>query len=223
MFTYSLSGLDIKAVPDRTEEVEENETTARSAVYQVLGAFFAGADRDHYEKARQGLWAKELAGAAALLPFAFDVGEPILPPDVGPDAYLQEHLRLFGEGRQSRLCAGYGAEDRAALEAPVRREYEYYGLSVSLEGGRSPDHLTIECDFMQYLSFREAATGSERLRTSYRRAQRDFLERHLLSWFPGVVASVGALDPKMPFSWGLERLEAFLHADSDYVTHLLDP
>jgi DMSO reductase family type II enzyme chaperone len=219
MFTYSLTGLELKASADGPEEVEENETTARSAVYQVLGTFFSAPDRDHYDKARDGLWAKELTQAAALLPFVFEVGEATLASDVDPERYTAEYARLFGAACSEALCVG--AEDRHAVEAEIRREYEYFGLTLS-DAKRAPDDLSTECDFMQYLSFREAATGSDRLRLSYSRAQRDFLERHMLGWVPDMVTSATSLEPNALYSWGLDRLDTFLHADLAYVTARLD-
>ncbi len=219
MFTYSLTGLEIKAAADGPEEVEENETTARSAVYQVLGAFFSAPDREHYDRAREGLWTKELTEAASLLPFAFEVGGAVLATDVDPDRYTAEYTRLFGAGCSEAIQQG--AEDRDAVEAKLHREYEYFGLGVS-DRQRAADELATECDFMQYLCFREAATGSDRLRASYRRAQRDFLDRHLLSWVPDMVMSATALEPDAVYSWGLDRLDTFLHSDLDYVTAQLD-
>jgi DMSO reductase family type II enzyme chaperone len=219
MFTYSLTGLEIKSAADGPEEVEENETTARSAVYQVLGAFFSAPDRDHFDRAGQGLWTKELTEAASLLPFPLEVGELTLASDVDPESYSAEYARLFGAGCSEALQIG--AEDRDDVEAKLRREYEYFGLAVSTDR-RSADDLCTECDFMQYLAFREAATGSDRLRASYRKAQRDFLERHLLSWVPDMVAAATALGPNAVYSWGLDRLDTFLRSDLDYVTAQLD-
>ncbi len=214
MFTYSLSGLEIKATPDGPEEVEENETTARSATYQVLGAFFSPPDRDHYEKAREGLWAKELAASSALLPYSFEIGGVRLGEDITPEGYETEWARVFG---QALAEASHRDEESHEIAAQLRREYDYFGLGVN-DAARSPGDLSTECDFMQYLCFREAATASPRLRTSYRRAQRDFLERHMLSWVPSLVASVSAQQPGEVFGWGLERLDHFLQADHHYVT-----
>lgn len=222
MFTYSLSGLEIKTSPEETEEVEENETTARSAVYQVLGAFFSPPDRDHYDKARAGLWAKELTEAAALLPFSLEVAALVLGDEVDPVRYDAQYARAFPAGcGEAAFGPDRDDQDRQVLEAQLRREYDYFGLSVGEGGRQTPDHLCSECDFMQYLAFREAATGSERLRASYRRAERDFLVQHLLSWVPAMVRATAALEPAPHLRWGIAHLEMFLRSDREYLTGLL--
>ena len=48
MFAYSLSGLQIdQSAAGTVLEVEENEITARSAVYQTLGRIFGAPDPEH--------------------------------------------------------------------------------------------------------------------------------------------------------------------------------
>ncbi|MDA8279277.1 MAG: molecular chaperone TorD family protein [Actinomycetota bacterium] len=211
MFTYSLQGLELTADVSGPLEVEENETTARSAVYQVLGAFFAASPADAADGER---WSKELAEAATLLPFAFEVGGVAVPNGTSPDDYAAEHDRLLGA---SALLGGAARDDRDAEIASVRREYEYFGLASSDEAPRPADHLATELDFLQYLCFREAATPSPRLVASFRRAQRDFLVNHVLDWVPGFVAATLAAGAGQPLAWALERLDAFLTADHDYV------
>ncbi|MHB8490892.1 MAG: hypothetical protein ACYDA6_01580 [Solirubrobacteraceae bacterium] len=159
MFTYSLSGLTLQSPPDAPEEVEENETTARSAIYKMLGSFFASPGRDTYEAVRDGAWATELGGAVALLPYHFDAGSVMLADSMDADGYVAEYERLFGsDDGATPLRAGGLAED-----AKVRREYEYFGLAtggVDDDAGRPADHLSTQCDFMQFLTFREAAPSA---------------------------------------------------------------
>ncbi len=222
MFTYSLAGLQVKEAESGPVEVEENETTARSGLYQVLARLFSLPDEDHYDRARDGRWAKEMAHAAALLPFAFEIGEAPLPAEVDRAGWLAEHDRVFGAGGVggALLREGHDAADADAMVTEVRREYDYFGLG--LDGSAlPPDHLSTECDFMQYLAFREAATASDRLRTSFRRAQRDFLDHHLVGWVPTLVAEADAKEPIGPLSWALGRLDEFVRADHAYLNTLL--
>ncbi len=219
MFTYSLAGLQLKEAETGPVEVEENETTARSGLYQVLARFFNPPDEDHYDRARDGLWAKEMAHAATLLPFAFEVGEAPLPEEVDPAGWVAEHDRVFEAGG-AVLQESRKATDADAMVTEVRREYDYFGLG--LDGAAlPPDHLSTECDFMQYLAFKEAATTSDRLRTSFRRAQRDFLDHHLVGWVPTLVAEADAKEPIGPLSWALGRLDEFVRADHAYLSTLL--
>lgn len=217
MFTYSLQGLELTAEPTGVLEVEENETTARSAVYQVLGAFFASGDVTSFEKAREGLWTKELVEAALLLPFALDGGEVIFSTRMSEAEYAAEYDRAFGGGR---LLAGTG-DARQAEVASVRRDYEYFGLAASDDAPRSPDHLATELDFLQYLCFKEAASSSPRLAGSFRRAQRDFLAGHMLGRTAEVVAAVRSAGAVQPFAGMAELLGAFVADDHGYVAGLL--
>ncbi len=208
MFTYSLQGLELSTDVAGPTEVEENETTARSAVYQVLGSFFAATPAERDAGAASGRWSQELVAAAELLPFAFDIGEVPAPGgSPGADGGLGADALLGGEA----------TPDRDAEVAAVCREYEYFGLAAGAEGARPADHLATELDFLQYLCFREAATPSPRLAVSFRRAQRDFLDRHVLEWVSRLAERAGAEGAGKPVLWALERLVAFVTADRAYV------
>ena len=217
MFTYSLQGLELTAEPTGVLEVEENETTARSAVYQLLGAFFASGGTTSFEKARDGLWAKELFEAATLLPFALHVGDVALPAGMDEAAFAAEFGRLFG----STELLGGARTDRAAEIATVNREDEYFGLAAGGSAPRPPDHLATELDFLQYLCFKEAASPSPRLAGSFRRAQRDFLAGHVLCWVPGMVAAAQAAGAAEPFAAMLDLVGVFVADDHGYVAALI--
>jgi hypothetical protein len=218
MFVYSLSGLSLSSDESAGPvEVEENETTARSSVYQWLGRIFTAPDLEHFELARDGRWAKELAAAAERLPYAFDVPEVELASELDQQSYESS----FAAALSGTLVAGsYGGDREHALEE-IRRAYEYFGLTAS-ESGLEPDHLVSECDYLQYLTFREAATPSDRLRRSYRRAQIEFLDQHL-AWTPNLVSDSG--DPgRLPFvDWATRILVSFVAADAVYIRELVGP
>jgi hypothetical protein len=216
MFVYSLSGLALAADDaGGAVEVEENETTARSAIYQVLGRLFAVPDVDHFERGRDGRWAKEFATAAGGLPYAWEVPYAELAPEVDEAAH-QEAFASALDGKV--LGAAYGGDRERSLE-DIGRAYEYFGLTAS-DGGLPPDHLVSECDYLQYLTFREAAASSDRLRRSYRRAQLEFLDRHL-AWTAALVPEPGApaVDPFVAWATGI--LTSFVSADTAYVRGLV--
>lgn len=209
MFTYSLQGLELSEDVAGPQEVEENETTARSAVYQVFGAFFAASPAERAEGATAGRWTKELTTAIELLPYPFDPGT--VPAPVGSTGTAD------GGPFAAALLGGNATADRDAEIAAVEREYEYFGLAAGAGAARPADHLATELDFLQYLCFREAATPSPRLAVSFRRAQRDFLDRHVIGWLSDLAASPAAGDAGEPEGWALEHLVAFVTADRDYV------
>ena len=218
MFTYSLAGLQLDdAVSAPAVPIEENETTARSAVYQVLGRLVSPPDVDHFEKAGDGRWAKELAEAAELLPFAVDLSDPGLAGDVTIGQYQEAFQALFGSepgGEKLRAASNVGS----GLDE-VTRFYEYFGLGVT-EGGLAPDHLSTECDFLQFVTYKEAAAQSPRLQVSFRRAQLDFLDRHLRLWVPTLAASVAAADGIPFLAWVVDLVERFTAADHTYLQSL---
>ncbi|HLF40241.1 MAG TPA: molecular chaperone TorD family protein [Acidimicrobiia bacterium] len=214
MFTYSLAGLqldDAQSAP--AVPIEENETTARSAVYQVLGRLVTPPDVDHFEKAGDGRWAKELAEAAELLPFSVELADPGLGDDVTVGQY-QEAFEAVTGGDKLRASVNV----QSGLDE-VARFYEYFGLGVA-EGGLASDHLATECDFLQFVTYKEAAAQSPRLQTSFRRAQLDFLERHLRLWVPTLAAAVAAADTLPFFAWTIDLVERFTAADHAYLQSL---
>ncbi|MDA8275821.1 MAG: molecular chaperone TorD family protein [Actinomycetota bacterium] len=217
MFTYSLQGLALASESTGPVEVEESPTTARSAIYQVLGSFFAADPASGFEKSLDGSWAKELAEAGTLLPFDLVDGEVAGTIEGGPAAYAAEHERFLG----GATLLGGARGDRDAELASVHREYEYFGLAADPGATLPPDHLATELDFMQYLCFKEAASPSARLATSFRRAQRDFLANHLLTWVPDLVAGAVQAGAGPSFAWAFGALGSFLTADHAYVADLL--
>jgi hypothetical protein len=212
MFAYSLSGLQIDdSAAGSVLEVEENEITARSAVYQTLGRIFTAPDASHAAKARDGGWVAELTEAAELLTLPWEIGTPSAPG--GDDAdHAAEFEKLFGvHDGVSVLWSGTYMDDRSQHQDELARSYEYYGLGVPGEGV-AVDSLTAELDYMQFLAFKEAAASSPRLGKSFRRAQKDFLDRTLGIAVPQLVERSGGAGPFG--SWALERLSTFVVADA---------
>ncbi len=228
MFVYSLDGLKIEGGIPEDAEIEENDTTARSAVYHVLGRLFNVPDQDSRDAAVAGEWADRLVEAAALLAYPFDFGSASIPDTVDAGAFQTEYLRLFEvgpgtDGPGAPLYGGvYKTGDRMRQLEEVVRFYEYFGLTTSPEDPRPADHLATELEFMQYLAFKEAASASPRLQASYRRAQGDFLERQLASWLPELGSRTEALQP-MPFwRWAVRMVSAFTAADAEHVRRIID-
>lgn len=222
MFVYSLSGLELKDSGDQGPvEIEENETTARSATYQVLSRLFTTPDDDHFEMARSGQWSKEIATAGELLAFPIEVGEARIGDDVSRDAYTAEFERVLGTERAGApfLCAAAWVDDPVQNNEEVVRFYEYFGLQAS--GAERPlDHLVTELDFLQYVTFKEAAAPSPRLGKSYRRAQLDFHDRQVELWIPALAAEVQASGSEF-IGWAAGVLAEFVGADRAYVAGLL--
>jgi DMSO reductase family type II enzyme chaperone len=75
--------------------------------------------------------------------------------------------------------AAYASEDRGVLFEELLRFYGHFGLTRG-EQAELPDHLTVELEFMHFLCWLEhgaSARGDDV--AGLRRAERDFLARHL--------------------------------------------
>ncbi len=65
------------------------------------------------------------------------------------------------------------------------RCYDYFGVNLSKSRRRYPDYLGVQLEFMAFLGRKVTQVEEDRDDSvPLRRAQRDFLERHLLSWVP---------------------------------------
>ncbi len=82
--------------------------------------------------------------------------------------------------------ASYANIEASALFEELVRYYEYFGLSRS-QDAELPDHLSIELEFMHFLCEleRHAPAGSADT-DSLHKAQRDFIERHVLRLLTGL-------------------------------------
>lgn len=222
MFVYSLSGLQIQGEPSQAAiELEDNATTARIGVYQLLARLLAFPDNDVYAAAAAGEWPTRLKEAGHLLPFAIDWGEARLPGGLSGAAFEAEYRRLFegsdGEsGPPAPIFGGLNDGDRAQRLEEVLRFYEYFGLTISAEDPRPADHLSTELEFMKFLTYKEASTPSARLQTSFRRAQHDFLERQL-TWLPRFAARLAEAAPLPFWNWAATTTTAFVTADAAYA------
>ncbi len=224
MFTYSLSGLEIKGAGESLQEVEENETTSRSAVYQVLGNWFNITHPAHFTNSRDGVWIKDLLTASELLPYQVDFQSDNDTFEIDAEEYGRRWTATF-EGNSpehSLLQFSTYAIDNTHSTSEVTREYEYFGLSKGESTNLPDDHLSTELEFMGFICFKEAATSSDRLRNSYRRAQKDFMTRYVSPVVDGVTSSLADQDMIPPFQWGLLNLKKYFEQDQRYLENLLE-
>ena len=128
------------------------------------------------------------------------------------------YIDTFVHGRQGKprvpLLAGeyehlLGGKSRPAFMLNVRAFYRHFGLqAAAADEGRAeePDHLIDMLEFMTVLSHLEArALEGRRDPSSVRRAQRDFLQRHLLPLIDAIGRSLAA-EPELSLDATLLRL-----------------
>jgi len=171
-------------------EVAREAAASRSRLYQLLALGFAFPDEDFYQAVRGGEFAAALTGACAALPY--DLTAALTAElSVVPEAYTDfesEYIRLFDVGAAGPPCPLYGGVyggDRMKVMEEATRFYNFFHLRLSPQVRELPDHITTELEFLHYLTFREAEAGSTGADVaSLRRAERDFLARHLCKWLP---------------------------------------
>lgn len=204
------------------EKGAEAAAAARSGLYALLARAFAFPEPELHHDLLSGRWLREAAEVASRLPYRLPlarIGSWRVPGK--HNALQQEYIRLFEVGRRgSPPCTLYGghyARDRMHAMEDLVRFYNFFGLRTAR--GHLPDHITVEMEFMAYLARREAEAKDDP--TSYRRAQRDFLDRHLTGWLPQLALSLRQRRP-LPFYRSLASLAArFVTADGAHLRALL--
>lgn len=101
-----------------------------------------------------------------------------------------DYLAVFDTALSKEACslreATYASEDHSALFEELVRFYAYFGLRRT-EDAEMPDHVSVELEFMHFLTYLEHRAGPQEDEVeSLRRAQRDFLSRHLHRLMQGI-------------------------------------
>ncbi|MFN8544956.1 MAG: molecular chaperone TorD family protein, partial [Candidatus Binatia bacterium] len=145
----------------------------------------------------------------------------------GDDDLAVDYTRLFDVGVSGPPCSLYGGMYNSArmqtMEEAVRF-YNHFGLTLSESPRELPDHLTTELEFLHFLAYREAeAIEQGEDAGPFRRAQRDFVERHPGRWVPELRARLEKNEPP-PFLRALvDSLARFLARDQAHLVGLVGP
>jgi len=108
--------------------------------------------------------------------------------------------------------------NRPALILELKGFYRNFGLTMDARGNELEDTLTAELEFMHFLTAKQAQAELEGLPpNAYQRAQRDFLERHLVVWLPLVREEVKAKVATQFFVALTELAEQFVTAHLQHV------
>lgn len=109
----------------------------------------------------------------------------------------------------------HGEEDQSSLFEELMRFYEFFGLGRG-EGVEMPDHLSVELEFMHYLTHLEhQVLDQPDDLVSVRLAQHDFIERHVARLVNAVCSK---LDTRSASCIALvETCAAFINAERALV------
>jgi len=108
---------------------------------------------------------------------------------------------------------------KAGVREELVRFYEYFGYELGEKFAWAPDHLSVELEFMHYLTYAEASVLHEHEAAadvdpeSFQLAQLDFCERHLINWVPKLAFDVNASNSDSFYSRVTRLLADFLQAD----------
>jgi DMSO reductase family type II enzyme chaperone len=167
----------------------------RGEVYGFLAAVLEYPDGELTELIREGTIAERARKlVCAVFPDMEDNTDWNALKEVGNDGDLAvEYTRLFnlpgpGGGPPCPLNSrAYGGEGPFKLLEELVRFYNFFGLTAGeTQANELPDHLSTQFEFIHFLCHQEAGSEAEDAETvdDYRRAQRDFLERHPCKWIP---------------------------------------
>jgi DMSO reductase family type II enzyme chaperone len=197
---------DIQSKPLSTEA--ERHSGNRSRLYSILAEVYRYPDASFRRQAKQGELVQALELLSAGLPYPFSLEESerqglALPGRVGEEEIEVEFVRLFESGPGGPPCPlveGAWREDRKVVLRELILFYNHFGLSYA-EGAQDerPDHVCLEMEFLHYLTFKEVQalqTGADP--SGYRRAQRDFIERHPLAWLGKASERLEKIDERLP-------------------------
>lgn len=210
------------------EEGFEIQTARRSDLYRLLATAFTFPSDDFARTIADGDLRGALEQAAAGLPYTLEGDRSVSGlSDRGEDddALEIDYVRLFdvggGGGPPCSLYTGNWTGDRLRAMEECLRFYEHFGLGLPDPKPDLPDHLCVALEFLHYLTFRQVEAqkdgeGGE----DYIRAQRDFLDRQVLSWFPRMAAKLKKETPH-PFYAALTAFAlAFFEHEKAYLKEI---
>jgi DMSO reductase family type II enzyme chaperone len=216
-------------VLEALKEPAERLAAARSCTYGLFVGALAYPDALLLETIRSGDLTEGLRNVLAEIdPSLVEGGDwEALSDAGGEDELAVEYSRLFDVGTPAPPCPLYGGLYGGArmktMEEAIRF-FNHFGLTLSEEQRELPDHLATELEFLHFLTFREAEALQQQADPGpFRRAQRDFIERHPGSWVPKLASRLEKQQPMRFFAELIGRLQRFLAHEQRYLTGLVGP
>ncbi len=158
--------------------------------YLFLARAFAYPERGFIDLLGSAEGAGGLSGLLASLPFQLTWRDELRCGSTWGDLEA-EYIEKFEVGNhQTPPCSLHegvirGNVTRVEAFTDLLRCYDYFGVKLSQSHRRYPDYLGVQLEFMAFLGHKVTQLeGDGGDSVPLRRAQRDFLERHLLSWVP---------------------------------------
>jgi DMSO reductase family type II enzyme chaperone len=210
------------AAPDPSAALRPAASLAagESALRHALHARLLGSPQEwdaatRVEVAELGDWARTaLADDATLAGLLAELPEP--EDEAAAAEWARRYSALFEVGshgaplpvrEELTASAGGGSKEE------VVRFYDLFGYELAPAYAWAPDHLAPMLEFLGWLAGLESGATDDEERASLRRAQRDFIERHLWHWLPALALAVRSRDGAGPYVQVLDCLEASVRAE----------
>ena len=138
------------------------------------------------------------------------------------EEFQSSYIGLFevgkGDAPPCPLYEGYYGGVRTAIMAELLAFYHYFGVRPNQQAPHElPDHLSLELEFMHVLTFKEVIASREGKKLEpYLKAERDFLERHLVEFITALGSRLSR-DKTPFFSDIIAPAERFCSIDLAYV------
>lgn len=202
---------------------------ARSRAWGAFAELFEYPDAELYEAVCSGTLVQALKDVLGAVDSSLveGCGWEALTQAGEKDDLAVEFTRLFDVGAGGPPCPLYGGlyvGARMKTMEEVVRFYNHFGLTVSESPRELPDHVTTELEFLHFLAFREAQAIEQGAEPDpFRRAQRDFIARHLGRWVPKLRAKLEGADAMPFFSEIVGRLERLLENELERLVGTVGP
>lgn len=221
--------------------VKVADSFTRSQIYHLLAIGFKYPTREWFELYQSGNFIAEILKLLTSLPRLSGIAleEASTRDKVNLDLkgvdyrdFEAKYVTTFDAGFPEIPCPLYSGlypngipRSEALLE--LAAFYKHFGLAMSQEEStrEGQDHLCAELEFLHLLSLKEFKARQEKqssLLSSYLLAQKDFLERHMIDWFPKFLEKVQQVD-RLPFYPDLARITMrFTNCEYKFINALTD-
>ena len=122
---------------------------------------------------------------------------------LGPGKHISPHESIHHQRNDGQWGKLWGAST-----AEVKKLIESTGLTYSEDFKGLPDHIAVELEFMQQLTFREEQAWMDAdvdAAVSCQQAEKNFIEEHLIRWIPDFCEKV-IQQAELPFYRSLAAL-----------------
>lgn len=218
------------------------ESAIRSRIYKLLSLGFRYPTSEMFDVFRSGEFITALSESMAQLPYLGDIPGKMaeigrrLRNDLEGVSFIEFQVgfaQTFDVGAPEPPCPPYEGAHRGVIERTVvlveiTEFYKTFGLKMATDEEKRdlPDHICAQLEFLHFLTFKETQTREEEKDREYLRgyvlAQKDFLERHLLTWVPIFSQKVRDVTRYSFFSELAGVTASFLKKDCRWVTSQLE-